>query len=79
MAIAYPPLTDRSSTAVCASCRPGLRPTFHPAKFADGVVTPLPWAGSADLRTVATADGFAAFPAGDREHKLGDPIGFLRL
>ena len=27
----------------------------------------LDWAGSADLRTVAAADGFAVFPAGDRD------------
>ena len=27
----------------------------------------LDWAGSADLRTVASADGFAVFPGGDRD------------
>ena len=28
------------------------------------MIEPLDWAGSADLRTVARADGFAVFPAG---------------
>ncbi len=42
----------------------GDRPTYHPARLVDGCVFPLDWAGSADLRTVALADGFAAFPPG---------------
>ena len=40
---------------------------------------PLYWAGSADLRTVAGADGFAVFPAGDREYAPGEVVDFLRL
>lgn len=57
----------------------GDRPTFHPARLdADGM-RPLRWAGSADLRTVALADGFAAFAAGDREYRAGDEVGFLAL
>lgn len=68
----------------------GDRPTYHPSRVvadADapagdrrGVrVQPLDWAGSADLRTVAQADGFAIFPAGDRSFAAGEAIGFLPL
>jgi molybdopterin molybdotransferase len=57
----------------------GDRPTYHPARLVDGQVVPLDWAGSADLRTVALADGFAAFPAGDARFQVGDPVGFLPI
>jgi molybdopterin molybdotransferase len=39
----------------------------------------LDWAGSADLRTVASADGFAVFPAGDRDFAPGETVGFLPM
>ena len=57
----------------------GDRPTYHPARLVDGRAFPLDWAGSADLRTVALADGFAAFPAGDAAFRAGDSIEFLPL
>jgi molybdopterin molybdotransferase len=65
----------------------GERPTYHPAKRltasrAPGEplsVEPLDWAGSADLRTVALADGFAMFPAGDRDYDPGAPVDFLPM
>ena len=57
----------------------GDRPTYHPAQLRDGRLFPLDWAGSADLRTVALADGFAAFPAGDRTFLAGETIPFLPL
>jgi molybdopterin molybdotransferase len=59
----------------------GDRPTYHPARrVADGSVEPLDgWAGSADLRTVARADGFAVFPAGDRSYQPGEIVRFLPL
>ena len=60
----------------------GDRPTYHPSRWADESprsVEPLDWAGSADLRTVARADGFAIFPAGDRAYDAGDVVGFLPL
>jgi molybdopterin molybdotransferase len=57
----------------------GDRPTYHPARLVDDRVFPLDWAGSADLRTVALADGFAAFPAGDAAFQAGDPVSFLPL
>jgi molybdopterin molybdotransferase len=55
----------------------GDRPTYHPSRLENGQLIPLDWGGSADLRTVALADGFAAFPAGDRTFELGEPIAFL--
>ena len=62
----------------------GARPTYHPAHLhVDGEnsprVEPLEWAGSADLRRVALADGFAVFPAGDRAYREGEPVEFLPL
>ena len=63
----------------------GPRPTYHPARLVgrageeiSGVET-LEWAGSADLRTVARADGFAAFPAGDRNYEAGQVVDFLSM
>ncbi|QDV35135.1 molybdopterin molybdotransferase MoeA [Tautonia plasticadhaerens] len=63
----------------------GDRPTYYPARLLDRgepggpAVEPLDWAGSADLRTVATADGFASFEAGDRDYEPGTPVPFLPL
>jgi molybdopterin molybdotransferase len=58
----------------------GDRPTYHPARRSEsGAVEPLDWAGSADLRTVALADGFAIFPAGERVYEAGEIVGFLPL
>jgi molybdopterin molybdotransferase len=39
----------------------------------------LDWAGSADLCAVASADGFAVFPAGDRDYLPGETVGFLPM
>jgi molybdopterin molybdotransferase len=55
----------------------GDRPTYHPARLEEGRLIPLDWGGSADLRTVALADGFAAFPAGDRTFEVGEEVPFL--
>jgi molybdopterin molybdotransferase len=57
----------------------GDRPTYHPARWdaQSQSITPLPWAGSADLRTVAGADGFAVFSAGDRAYDAGEGIAFM--
>lgn len=65
----------------------GERPTFHPVRRVgherDGSgrigLEPLSWTGSADLLTVARADGFAHFPAGDHQYAAGDVVGFLCL
>lgn len=58
----------------------GDRPTYFPARLGEGsIIEPLNWAGSADLRTVAMADGFAAFEAGDRAYDAGATVPFLPL
>jgi molybdopterin molybdotransferase len=66
----------------------GDRVTYHPACFVpvrqtDGTglrpIKTLDWAGSADLRTVARADGFAVFPSGDRNFEPGEIVGFLPI
>lgn len=60
----------------------GDRPTYHPSRWVAGVgsaLEPLEWVGSADLRTITRADGFAVFPAGDRAHEAGEFVPFLPL
>jgi molybdopterin molybdotransferase len=60
----------------------GDRPTYHPARRTQErppEVEPLDWAGSADLRAVAGADGFAVFPPGDRSFEAGEIVRFLPL
>jgi molybdopterin molybdotransferase len=63
----------------------GDRPTYHPARIISGgprdpaEVSPLEWSGSADLRCVAAADGFAVFPAGDRDYRPGEIVGFMPM
>lgn len=61
----------------------GDRAAYHPARLAgpegDQTVDPLDWAGSADLRSVAAADGFAAFAPGDRVYQPGEVVDFLHL
>jgi molybdopterin biosynthesis enzyme len=63
----------------------GDRPTYFPAllQFGEGAnsdsVTPLRWAGSADLRGFAAANALIAFPAGDRMFPAGETVGVLPL
>jgi len=65
----------------------GDRPTYHPVKVMGKppgspdplLLEPLAWSGSADLCTVAQADGFAAFEAGDRDYGPGEIVGFLPM
>ena len=56
----------------------GDRPTYFPARlhFADGQseVELLAWKGSADLRTLSSADCLAYFPKGERAYRAGDEI-----
>jgi molybdopterin molybdotransferase len=78
--------SSRSKTALPLAgsfVHTGDRPTYHPARIVpeDGrtCLAPLDWAGSADLKTVAQADGFAIFAAGDRTYEKGEIVGFLPL
>lgn len=61
----------------------GDRPTCHPVKRRSldenerYWIEPIDWAGSADLLTVARADGFAWFTEGDHDYETGDEVGYL--
>ncbi len=61
----------------------GDRPTYFPAVLTTTstppVARPLEWAGSADLRRAAEADGFLAFEAGDRDYAAGEIVPFLPM
>ena len=63
----------------------GDRVTYHPAHRSRALLGEIPqinvldWAGSSDLRTVANANGFAIFPAGDRDYSADEIVGFLPL
>ncbi len=77
----------RTARLLCGFSHRGDRPTYHPVKVRHDVagspdplfLEPLAWSGSADLCTVAQADGFAAFEAGDRDYAPGEIVGFLPL
>jgi molybdopterin molybdotransferase len=51
------------------------RPTYYPAVLtlaeAGWQVRPIPWFGSADLRSVGAANAFVIFPVGDHVHPAG--------
>jgi molybdopterin molybdotransferase len=66
----------------------GNRVAYFPSRLAPAAcpdaaglrsIKTLEWAGSADLCTVASADGFAVFPAGDRDFNPGEIVGFLPM
>jgi len=51
------------------------RPTYYPARLdwcdQGWHVQPVPWFGSADLRSLTGANAFVLFPAGDHTHREG--------
>src|SRR5260370_23412678 len=55
------------------------RPTYHPARLTGGVVRPVPWFGSADLRGLQRANAFVVFPAGDHRHLAGQSFPVLKV
>ena len=65
----------------------GDRTTFFPSRFvaAGHAATDVPtieslsWSGSADLLAASSADGFAIFPAGDRDYRPGEIVEFLPM
>jgi len=61
----------------------GDRPTYFPARLCsiDGQsqVELLAWKGSADLRTLSSADCLAFFPKGERAYRAGDEIDVVLL
>jgi molybdopterin molybdotransferase len=61
----------------------GDRPTYWPAVLSErgdnSNVTPLPWQGSGDLRTLADANCLAFFPAGEKIFAPGEEVAVLLL
>jgi molybdopterin molybdotransferase len=63
----------------------GDRPTYYPGALETGeptavpAVTPLRWAGSADLRGLVDANALIVFPAGDRTFAAGEIINVEKL
>ncbi len=80
---ARPGPADRTSDVRLSApfAQSGDLPRYHPSRRTGDAasVEPLEWAGSADLRTVARADGFAVFPPGDRVYASGEIVRFLPL
>ncbi len=83
-----PDLSPSASGArlAAAFAHRGDRSTYFPARLVTPagsgglpVIETLRWSGSADLLTIASADGFAVFPAGDRDYAPHDTVGFLPL
>lgn len=60
---------------------PTRRPTYHPARVkstnAGLMVEPLPWIGSADLRTLTEANALVVLPTGDPIHRAGDRLSVM--
>jgi len=56
----------------------GPRPTFFPSLLQDNagqqLVSPLPWQGSADLRSLAQANSLVHFPPGDYTYPAGKSV-----
>ena len=82
-----PAIRVREATLTRRFSHRGDRTTYYPSRLVPGESAPgglpaietLDWSGSADLRTVASADGFAVFSAGDREYAPGEIVGFLPM
>jgi molybdopterin molybdotransferase len=56
----------------------GNRPTYFPGRAAQAgdhaIVHPLPWRGSADLRTLTDANALIYFPPGSKTYRANDPV-----
>ncbi len=55
------------------------RPTFHPVRWDGAGVWPLPWGGSADLRSFLPAQGLLILPAGEVRWTAGTMVPLLSL
>lgn len=72
-------LKRTSARLSCDHQQRGDRPTFWPAMVEGERVTPLPWKGSGDLRTLTDASCLAFFPAGERVFRAGEEVEALLL
>ena len=55
------------------------RPTYHPAKIVGNAVEPLPWFGSADLRSLLPVSAFIELPAAPVNYRAGDTVIVLAI
>jgi len=55
------------------------RPTYHPAKVVGNSVEPLPWFGSADLRSLLPVNAFIELPVGPVNWKAGGSVTVLLI
>jgi molybdopterin molybdotransferase len=76
----------REATLVQGFSHRGARTTYFPAKLVRPAkigrlpsIETLRWSGSSDLLTVASSDGFAIFPGGDRDYNPDEVVNFLPL
>jgi molybdopterin molybdotransferase len=76
-----PPTGLKRATArlSCGHQQRGDRPTYWPASLQGRELTPLPWKGSGDLRTLTYANCLAFFPAGERVFRAGEEVEALML
>jgi molybdopterin molybdotransferase len=72
-------LRQAASRLTCDHQQRGDRPTYWPSSLQNEGVTPLPWKGSGDLRTLTDANCLAIFPASERLFRAGDEINVLLL
>jgi molybdopterin molybdotransferase len=68
-----------SARLTCDHQQRGDRPTYWPAAVEGERVTPLPWKGSGDLRTLTDANCLAFFPAGEKLFRAGEDVEALLL
>ena len=68
----------RAGVLTRAHTQRGNRPTYFPSVLSeqDGQLTvqPIDWRGSADQRSLVTANALALFPAGDHDYAAGDSV-----
>lgn len=55
------------------------RPTYHPATSSSQGVSATQWAGSADLRSLLTANALLVLPAGDVSYKAGQSVSMIPI
>ena len=69
-----PQVGPTAGTLAAAFTASNDRPTFHPVAVSGTVVTPRPWFGSADLRSLLAANALMHLPAGAIDWPAGHPV-----
>lgn len=78
------PAVARNGILVTPFHQRGGRPTYFPAfaqhaGIAPAMIEPLRWQGSADLRTLASANCLVRFPAGDRHYRTDESVEYYPI